>query len=43
MNSELEGVIFELELPAGKTLLETWLYDEENKAGGTYFTDVEAL
>ena len=38
-----EGVIFELELPAGKTELRTFLFDEKGKAGGAYFTEVEAL
>ena len=37
------GVIFEMTLPAGKTELRTWLYDEQGKAGGAYFTDVESL
>ena len=38
-----KGVIFELELPAGKTELRTWLYREGGKVGGAYFTEVEAL
>jgi arylsulfatase A-like enzyme len=38
-----QGVVFELTLPAGKTELRTWLYDEKGKAGGAYFTEVEAL
>ena len=38
-----KGVVFELELPAGKTELRTFLYDETGKAGGAYFTEVEAL
>lgn len=38
-----KGVVFELELPAGKTELYTWLYDKNGKAGGAYFTAVEAL
>ena len=37
------GVVFELELPAGPTTLETWLYDEKDEAGGAYFTEVEWL
>ncbi len=37
------GVVFELDLPAGPTVLRTWLFDETNQAGGAYFTDVEAL
>lgn len=38
-----KGVVFELDLPAGKTKLLTWLFDEKGKAGGAYFTEVEAL
>ena len=38
-----KGVVFELDLPIGKTELRTWLYDEKSKAGGAYFTEVEAL
>lgn len=38
-----KGVVFEMELPAGKTDLNTWLFDENDKAGGAYFTEVEAL
>jgi arylsulfatase A-like enzyme len=38
-----KGVVFELELPAGKTELRTFLYDEADRAGGAYFTEVEAL
>lgn len=38
-----KGVVFELDLPAGETELVTYLYDEKGKAGGAYFTDVEAL
>ncbi|MEP2777520.1 MAG: arylsulfatase [Luteolibacter sp.] len=37
------GVVFELELPAGKTELVTYLYDKNGKAGGAYFTEVEML
>lgn len=37
------GVIFELNLPAGKTELRTWLYDRAGRAGGAYFTEVESL
>ncbi|MBK1855849.1 arylsulfatase [Verrucomicrobiaceae bacterium 5K15] len=37
------GVVFELSLPAGKTQLTTYLYDAQGKAGGAYFTEVEAL
>ena len=38
-----KGVIMEMELPAGKTELVTYLYDEKGEAGGAYFTEVEAL
>jgi arylsulfatase A-like enzyme len=38
-----KGVVFEMDLPAGKTKLLTWLYNEKGKAGGAYFTEVEAL
>ena len=38
-----KGVVFELDLPAGPTELLTYLYDESGKAGGAYFTEVEAL
>ena len=37
------GVVFEMDLPAGKTELNTWLFDENDNAGGAYFTEVEAL
>lgn len=36
-------VVFELELPVGKTELITYLYTSEGKMGGAYFTEVEAL
>jgi arylsulfatase A-like enzyme len=38
-----KGVVFELDLPAGKTELTTWLYDQSGAAGGAYFTEVMAL
>jgi len=38
-----KGVVFEMMLPAGKTELTTFLYDEKGRAGGAYFTEVEAL
>jgi arylsulfatase A-like enzyme len=37
------GVVFETNLPAGPTQLVTRLFDENGKAGGAYFTEVEAL
>jgi len=36
------GVVFEIDLPAGPTELLTYLYDEKGRAGGAYFTEVEA-
>ena len=36
-------MVFEMELPAGKTELMTWLTYEEGDPGGAYFTEVEAL
>ncbi|MBI1247556.1 sulfatase-like hydrolase/transferase [bacterium] len=38
-----QGVVFELDLPAGPTELVTQLFDAKGNAGGAYFTDVEAL
>ncbi|MCP4455331.1 MAG: N-acetylgalactosamine 6-sulfate sulfatase (GALNS), partial [Planctomycetes bacterium] len=38
-----QGVVFELDLQKGRTELMTYLYDENGKAGGAYFTEVEAL
>ncbi|SMP75510.1 Arylsulfatase A [Neorhodopirellula lusitana] len=38
-----KGIVFELDLPAGATELVTYLYDANGKAGGAYFTEVEAL
>jgi hypothetical protein len=38
-----KGVVFEVDLPVGKTELQTWLFDESGKAGGAYFTGVEKL
>ncbi len=37
------SVPFEIELPAGKTELWTWLYDRDGQAGGAYFTEVRAM
>ena len=37
------GVAFEIDLPAGPTELVTYLYDKNGKAGGAYFTEVEAV
>ncbi|EMI17112.1 N-acetylgalactosamine-6-sulfate sulfatase (GALNS) [Rhodopirellula maiorica SM1] len=41
--SQSKGVVFELELPAGPTELVTYLYDAKGRAGGAYFTEVEAI
>ena len=38
-----KAVVFEVDLPAGPTELVTYLYDEKDRAGGAYFTEVEAL
>ncbi|WP_411826880.1 arylsulfatase [Luteolibacter sp. AS25] len=47
VESEVEqgtrGVVFELDLPAGPAELKTYLYDKAGRAGGAYFTEVEAL
>ncbi|MEQ8556515.1 MAG: arylsulfatase [Cyclobacteriaceae bacterium] len=37
------GIVFEIDLPEGKTELVTYLYNAEGEVGGAYFTDVEAL
>ena len=37
-----KAVVFEMDLPAGPTKLVTYLFDENGKAGGAYFTEVEA-
>ena len=37
------AVIFNLNLPAGLTELWTYIYDQNEKVGGAYFTEVEAL
>ena len=37
-----KSVEFEIDLPAGPTELVTYLYDQNGKAGGAYFTEVEA-
>jgi hypothetical protein len=38
-----KAVVFEMDLPVGKTDLVTYLYDDKGQAGGAYFTEVEAL
>ncbi len=38
-----KGVVFEMDLPAGKTQLLTYLYNKAGKAGGACFTEVELL
>ncbi|MCA9147070.1 MAG: arylsulfatase [Planctomycetaceae bacterium] len=38
-----KGVVFNIDLPAGPTELLTYLYDENDRAGGAYFTEVERL
>ena len=43
VTSGCEKVVIELDLPAGPSQLMTYLYDEQGKAGGAYFTEVEWL
>ena len=43
VETETTGVVFELDLPEGKTELQTWLFDGNGAAGGAYFTEVELL
>jgi hypothetical protein len=38
-----KAVTFNLNLPAGLTELWTYIYDQNEKVGGAYFTEVEAL
>ncbi|MBU2950885.1 arylsulfatase [Tamlana agarivorans] len=38
-----KGVVFEIELPKGKTQLTTYLYNEKEEVGGAYFTEVEEI
>jgi len=38
-----KSAVFELDLPKGKTTLETYLYNEKDEMGGAYFTEVELL
>ncbi|CAA6690007.1 MULTISPECIES: arylsulfatase [unclassified Lentimonas] len=38
-----EFVTFTLDLPAGETELVTYLYDQNGRFGGAYYTEVEAL
>ncbi|TWT91202.1 arylsulfatase [Neorhodopirellula pilleata] len=40
---DTRGVVFEIDLPVGPTELMTFLYDKQDRAGGAYFTEVEAL
>ena len=39
----VEGVVFELRLPVGRAQLRTWLYNENDRAGGAYFVDAQAV
>lgn len=43
VEDESKGVVFEIELPAGPTQLETYLYDQKDKVGGAYFAEVEII
>ena len=38
-----KSAVFELDLPKGKTTLETYLYNQKDEMGGAYFTEVELL
>ena len=38
-----KGVVFELQLPVGKTEPQTWPFNKNSKAGGGYFTEVVLL
>jgi hypothetical protein len=38
-----KSAVFELDLPKGKTTLETYLYNQKDEMGGAYFTEVERL
>jgi arylsulfatase A-like enzyme len=43
VESGSKGVVFEMELPVGRTQLTTYLFDKDGKAGGAYFTDIQWL
>ena len=43
VDPDSKAVIFEVDLPAGTTELLTNLYDEKDRAGGAYFTEVKML
>lgn len=43
VTSECKAVVIEMDLPAGPAELVTYLYNEEGKAGGAYFTDIKWL
>jgi len=43
VKADSKGVVFELNLRSGPTELVTYLYDKNGKAGGAYFTEVEAF
>lgn len=43
VDSGCESAVVELDLPAGRSELRTWLYNESGQAGGAYFTEVEWL
>lgn len=38
-----DRIVFDLQLPEGKTKCITWSYDEQGKACGAYFMEVELL
>ena len=43
VSNGLERIVFDLQLPEGKTICIAWLYDEQGKAGGACFMGVELL
>ena len=43
VKSGARSSVFELDLPEGKTTLETYLYNQKDEVGGAYFTEVERL
>jgi hypothetical protein len=43
VTSGCKAIVAEIDLPAGPTELLTYLYDQQDKAGGAYFTDIEWL
>ena len=40
LNNGSDRIVFDLQLPEGKTICITWSYDEQGKAGGACFMEV---